>query len=262
DGAHAGLSASADGSCLIVQSPPWLYVLRRAGSQWEERSREEHPGLVFARFLAGRETVLVVAVGEGLGGGPEFRVYQRQLGARRSPREYTVVSRFSTGPSAILGPNWYSVYWAADLSADGRWLLFSGREKALHVWDAFAGHPVGSVKLRGVPNQAAISPDGSRFAVDGGTTVYVHDTRSLELLVPWKVKHCYVPKLAWSPDGRLLARADLSSTVRILDVSAGREATAIGMSRQRASAVAFSPDGLTYLAGTFQGAVIVWDMEH
>ena len=42
-------------------------------------------------------------------------------------------------------------------------------------------------------------------AVAVGITIYVHQTRTLEPVTSWRVKHCYTPQLAWSPDRRLLA---------------------------------------------------------
>ena len=52
-----------------------------------------------------------------------------------------------------------------------------------------------TVALRGFPCGLAFSPDGSRLAIDAGTTIYVHDALTLERLGSWKAKYSYVP--AW-----------------------------------------------------------------
>ena len=149
----------------------------------------------------------------------------------------------------------------AHLSADGGRFAVSAREKAVHVWDVGTGQPPRTLPLRGFPCGLLFSPDGSRLFVDAGTTLYLHDSDTLELLAKWKAKYSYVPGLAWSPDGRLLARTDNSTTVRVYEVSTGRQVMAVGGKRGRLGCVAFAPDGLTLATGTHEGPVRVWDVE-
>jgi WD40 repeat protein len=146
------------------------------------------------------------------------------------------------------------------LSADGSRLALSPRVKAVHAWDVRAGQPLGTVSLRGIPCALAYSPDGSRLAIDAGTTIYIHDGTTLELRCKWKVRYTQWPGLAWSPDGRRLARTDQGTTVRLFDAASGRQEVALGRGVELASA-AFSPDGLTLATGTYAGPVRVWDME-
>jgi WD40 repeat protein len=117
---------------------------------------------------------------------------------------------------------------------------------------------------RGHPRVILFSPDGKFLAVDGGSTVYVHDASTLELLVEWKAprsREIIESCLSWSPDSRLLARTDGSTTVRIYEAATGREVMAIGKKPGSLTCVAFSPDGLTLATGTSHGPVRVWDVE-
>ena len=147
------------------------------------------------------------------------------------------------------------------LSDDGSRLALSAREKAVHVWDVGTKQPSRTIALRGFPCGLAFSPDASRLVVDGGTTIYLFDARTLEPVQSWKAKYSYTPGLAWSPDGRLLARTDTSTTVRVYEVETGRQVMAVGSKRGRLGCVAFSPDGLTLATGTHEGPVRVWDVE-
>jgi WD40 repeat protein len=66
--------------------------------------------------------------------------------------------------------------------------------------------------------------------------------------------------VAWSPDGRLLARADRSTTARVYETAAGREVASLKAKRGILTCVAFAPDGLTFATGTIDGRVRVWDV--
>jgi WD40 repeat protein len=147
------------------------------------------------------------------------------------------------------------------LSADGGRLALSPNEKVVYLWDIPRGKLVGPVPLHGKPCGLALSPTGARLAIDAGTTVYVHDTATLELVTKWKANYSYVPSLAWSPDGRLVARTDRSTTVRVYEAATGREVMAVGAKRGILVSAAFAPDGLTLATGTFAGPVRVWNVE-
>jgi WD40 repeat protein len=253
---HANLTASPDEKYVMSFNEGTLRFWHRTPSGWRSDGEEARPGFCAGRFSKGRNALVFV----------DFNTTADE------PSVPTVTTRAAskTATEPLQWdpplPDWdglfYRLPWrAAELSMDGQWFLLSAREKAVHVWQASEGRKVGTVKLKGITNETIFSPDGSRFAVDAGTTVYIYQTRTLELLTSWKVKYSYIPQLAWSPDGRMLARVDLTTTVRLFDVDAGRETRAIGLRRQRAAAIAFAADGLTYLVGTVNGSVIVWDVD-
>jgi WD40 repeat protein len=152
------------------------------------------------------------------------------------------------------------------LSDDGTRLAVAPRElpnnplaREAFVWDVGTGKPPRRVEASGHPCALSFSPDGSRLVIDVGT-VYVHDTATLEVVASWKAKYDY-PRLAWSPDGKLLARTDNSTTVRVYEAATGRQVLAVGGKRGRLVCAAFSPDGLMLATATSQGPIRVWDVE-
>src|SRR5262249_22214684 len=73
------------------------------------------------------------------------------------------------------------------LSADGSFLILAVR-KAIHIWDVAAGKLTGTISLKGSPGAISPSPDRSKVAIDGGTTLYVYDRATFGLISKWKIK--------------------------------------------------------------------------
>ena len=67
-------------------------------------------------------------------------------------------------------------------------------------------------------------------------------------------------RIAWSPDGRLLATPSLDRTVRLWDVSSGSWRALTGHTDGVIS-VAWSPDGHSLASGAKDGSVRLWDVE-
>lgn len=259
---HSGIDASPDGKWLIRYGRKRIQSWRQSGSEWALHSDLFEPGLLVARFLPTTGVAAKVMLATRPMGGIEIYITHRKFDASKGGGFEEGVASFSASPARLsTGVNLNEApYFATDFSADGRWFLLSPCDREAHLWDANEGRHHGMVKLRSISNGAAISPDGAMFAIDGGTTVYFWDTLTLKLLASWRVKHCYTPALAWSPDSRHIARADGSTTVRVFDPGLGQEVSALSAKNHRATAVAFSPDGLTYLTGTFRGHVVAWDV--
>jgi WD40 repeat protein len=260
-GEHADLCAAPDGKWLAAYARDRLRCWRFEGGSWKPQIDRSEPGMCAAQFDRSGTALLTAVLSSHAPGSLEAHLMLTPLSRPHAPQR--IPGGFVVDASRISSPTdrYQTPYFAVDLAADGSWFLLSAREKVVHLWHIPAHTYIGGLKTKGITNEAALSPDGSAFAVDCGTTVYIQSTQALEPMAAWKVKYCYIPKLAWSPDGRRLARADLSTTVRIYDVAARKEMLAWSARGHRGTAVAWSPDGLTCLVGTFRGNVVVWDVE-
>jgi WD40 repeat protein len=252
----ARLVVFPNGRWLIAYAHRTMRCWECKRDQWELQWQIDGDNLFLARFDNNTSDVLQIDFQEIEKDVPGVILSRRSLDSKSQVKK--TFSKVATSENSFVSPEWlYKVhYYASDISADGRWFFYSP-----HLWSLTDTCCVGVVKPKRGHNEAAFSPDGSFLAVDGGTTVYVYRTEKLELVTTWRVKHTYSPRLAWSLDGRVLARADASTTVRVFDVNAQTEVVSRTAKRQRATALSFSPDGLTLLVGTFGGNVVVWDMD-
>ncbi len=170
------------------------------------------------------------------------------------------------------------------VSGEGaRQLLAAYRDAGtLAIWDIAAGRKVASLPTdpRGVLSQSgAFSPDGRCLALDRGDgTVALWELASGgqrcvfgKKLRPagspqerrvgtggltWAV----APRVAFSPDGRLLAHAGYDRVIHVWAVTNGAEVTALRGHRGTANAVAFAPDGQTLASASSDTTVLLWDL--
>jgi WD40 repeat protein len=70
-----------------------------------------------------------------------------------------------------------------------------------------------------------------------------------------------INRIAWSPDGRLLASPSKDSTIRIWDVAGGRCVAVLeGQTSGTIEGMAWSPDGTMLVSGGFDKTVRVWNI--
>ena len=139
---------------------------------------------------------------------------------------------------------------------DGRSLVGSGN--AVMVWDAATGQSARMVAKLGYPAKVALSADGQRVIVGGGSArefsvrvLDLHDGREVQRL---SGRASPVTSIAFSRDGRMLAVGrsagiGRTDTVKLWDLAGGRMLGTLGGIRSRANDVAFSSDGRTLASG-------------
>jgi len=80
-----------------------------------------------------------------------------------------------------------------------------------------------------------------------------------EELSSWKTR-AWIATLAFSPDGKSLALAELGQTIALRDVATGREIGKLEGHQKNVRSVAFSPDGKKLASAGADGTVRLWDV--
>jgi WD40 repeat protein len=113
----------------------------------------------------------------------------------------------------------------------------------------------------------AFSPDGrllvgSILAVSGAnqsSEIIIWDADTGKELRRLRGHTGFVPQVAFSPDGALLASASIDQTVRLWNVAAGTEVHCLQAHTSAVYAVAFSPDGRRLASGSSDRTLKLWE---
>jgi WD40 repeat protein len=186
--------------------------------------------------------------------------------AARKPRpEISVYDAISGELVRTLGNNVRPAV-LADSPPDGKWVAAATGDGLLQLWPAAGGEPVTLEKRAppaspvGPPTGSVVlswSPDGKRLAFSSPrhTTIRLWDPANPRNPAQTLEGHgASLRSLAWSRDGTRLASASDDGTVKVWEVSSGKEVStflyyiikprAIGvMAKCHPSAVSLSPDG-------------------
>ena len=147
-------------------------------------------------------------------------------------------------------------------SRDGRWLVTTGNDGRIVLWEAETGREV--VVLDEVPDTqitgVAFSPDGAQVAAPTTAgTVKVWDIPLGRLRQTLSDGTRQIWHVAWSPDGRLLAAAGRDGAVTLWDWAAGKEVRRLEHGRGTLVS-AFRPDGAMLAIGSTSRTVSLWDV--
>ncbi|HYE20899.1 MAG TPA: protein kinase [Tepidisphaeraceae bacterium] len=165
------------------------------------------------------------------------------------------------GPPRILGRHPDEVS-AVSFSADGRRLLSTSYDGALHLWDVASGAQVARASAGIAVVDAALCTDGQTayLATAAEVVLYYHlaENRELRRTVDKQAGGIY--SLALSADERSLLTGHTDGTVRLWRAHDGQPAGAFVGHAARVPSVEFSADGRFALSAAVDGSVHVLDL--
>jgi WD40 repeat protein len=166
-------------------------------------------------------------------------------------------------------------------SPDGKLVASSSRDGAeIFIWDAASGQTTLQIQGNQVVRDAVFSPNSTRLAVatdanpniippaDGSQSntysVDIWDVSEQEVIATLGQQSAPVLRLAYSPDGKLLATAGGDSMVQLWDAETGQSVRTIEQGNG-VGTLAFSPDGRLLVTAEFasddqRNVLRVWDI--
>jgi WD40 repeat protein len=153
--------------------------------------------------------------------------------------------------------------WWVDLSRDGG-RVATGTEKGAGVviWDAATGERLRELPVPG-PAFVRFSPDGEHLVTAEGNTYRSWRVRdgAPEQTYATEGMERLTGRVAFSPDGRLLAVVHARRLVKLLDAATFRElATLTAASPQQITWLCFRPDGSQLAVATAHRQVHLWEI--
>jgi WD40 repeat protein/transcriptional regulator with XRE-family HTH domain len=182
-------------------------------------------------------------------------------------------------PTTLLASGLGAVY-GLSVSPDGQTLAASSGDGTLRLWDLPHRRLRTTIAAGGTASNVAVSPDGSLLAVGAGSNIpfagpygtvndvwSVYDPASgrLRYEPPWP--QVGVNRLAFSPDGTLLALAGVDGTLQFWAVPRQAQGRWHALGPPLLAdpvwlvALAFSPDGQMLATGGSDGLIRLWDVQ-
>src|SRR5581483_48778 len=170
--------------------------------------------------------------------------------------------------------------WAAVFSPKGDLLASSANmDQHILLWDVASGKELRRILTAYMHDlhSLAWSPDGKMLAAAGARvfdntpglfdTVSLWDPATGKLLREWRLQHSKdrpfghrVIRVAFSPDGTLLAAVDGDNTIVVWDAATGMMRARLPGHRTTVTALAFSPDGRMLASGGVDRTVRLWEL--
>ena len=150
--------------------------------------------------------------------------------------------------------------YAMQFSPDGTQLRVASPSGIWH-YDTQTGQEVDLIpfKLRLPLGYGAFSSDSSTFALGTGNSIYLIDAETGTLLKTLAGHTGRVRRIAFSPDGTMLASGSNDGTIRLWDVRTGGPLKTLTGHTNVVWSVSFSADGKTLASGSWDRTIRLWD---
>jgi WD40 repeat protein/cell division protein FtsL len=143
-------------------------------------------------------------------------------------------------------------------------VISGGLDRCVYIWDSLDGSLLTSIDTLGERvTTMALSPDGSSFAIgdsSGRVTLWSLGGELLKDLSEGGHTN-RVTDVAFSYDGQYLLSGGLDSVGLIWDVVSGQVVRTLADHQSRVTAVAASPNGLTFMTGDTNGNLYLWQLD-
>jgi WD40 repeat protein len=155
---------------------------------------------------------------------------------------------------------------------DGKYLLLTGNDKTLRIWDLTTCETVRVIRPpigpadRGKLYALAVSHDGKRAAIGGVTIsptnksvlVYVVGLESGHIELALDGQGGAIVALDFSPDDKHVAASGHDGVVRVYNAGSGRQELAFKAHDSAVNRIVFAPDGRRLVTVGYDGAARIW----
>lgn len=161
--------------------------------------------------------------------------------------------------------------WTVAFSPDGKTLASSGKDKTIKIWNLETGEVIHTLEghSQGVTS-VAFSPDGTTLASGSlDKTIKLWDWQTAKEIRTLKGHLGEVTSVAFSPNPPnlytkglrgILASGSWDKTIKLWNLSTGREIRTLKGHKHIILSVAFSPDSSTLASGSQDKTIKVWNL--
>lgn len=142
------------------------------------------------------------------------------------------------------------------------YLLISGGDKTLRMWDTRNGQEVCRIETTGYIHHIALAPDDLYVLVNDGPAIQVWEMESKRNVRRFVGHTDTVRSFTFSPDGRYILSGSWDKTVRLWDAITGRELRRLDAHSSWVESVAYSPDGCYALSADRDQFMFLWETRY
>ncbi|MBI4600498.1 MAG: hypothetical protein HY721_00920 [Planctomycetes bacterium] len=149
-----------------------------------------------------------------------------------------------------------------DFARDGRWVALGTKERALRLLDLATGEAMAEVGRGFLVKQVDIHPGGQLIAFSSERTrkVHIHDRGAGHVIrsLAGGGDHTF-EQVAWHPDGRTLAAANVDHLVYVWNAETGELSRSLQGHWAEVKGVSFNPEGFLFASWGWDPAVRFWE---